>query len=116
MIREKVAASGPQDYGPRSVAGRPDSHAVVREKRLDAATQPLDRESGWTSARPARLRSRGRTLEVANDCLARAIARVFPTNSLQVNIARQAICFALACLFVAVLVASYGLDLSPVFF
>ena len=48
--------------------------------------------------------------------LARAIARAFPTNSLQVNIARHALCFALACLFVAVLVASYGLDLSPGFF
>jgi hypothetical protein len=51
MIREKVAVSGPQDYGPRSVAGRPagrlapDSGAI-REKRLDAAAQPLDRESG----------------------------------------------------------------------
>jgi hypothetical protein len=111
----RPAARKTTDRG-ASPVGRPDSHAVVREKRLDAATQPLDRESGWTSARPARLRSRGRTLEVANDCLARAIARVFPTNSLQVNIARQAICCALACLFVAVLVASYGLDLSPVFF
>jgi hypothetical protein len=48
--------------------------------------------------------------------LARTIARAFPANSLQVNIARQAVWFARACLFVAVLVASYGLDLSPGFF
>jgi hypothetical protein len=48
--------------------------------------------------------------------LARTIARAFPANSLQVNIATQAVSFALACLFVAVLVGSYGLDLSPGFF
>jgi hypothetical protein len=48
--------------------------------------------------------------------LAKTIARAFPANSLQIIIARQAMWCALACLFVVVLIASYGVDLSPGFF
>jgi hypothetical protein len=45
--------------------------------------------------------------------LARTIARAFPANSPQVNILQQLLLFALAGLFVSVLVATYGVDLSP---
>ena len=45
--------------------------------------------------------------------LAKTIARAFPVNSPQVNILQQLLLFALAGLFVSVLVASYGVDLSP---
>jgi|tagenome__1003787_1003787.scaffolds.fasta_scaffold20148923_1 hypothetical protein len=45
--------------------------------------------------------------------LARTIARAFPANSLRLGILRQLLLFVLASLFVAVLVASYGIDLSP---
>jgi hypothetical protein len=45
--------------------------------------------------------------------LAKTIARAFPANSPQVNIFQQLLLFALACLFVSVLVATYGIDLSP---
>jgi hypothetical protein len=45
--------------------------------------------------------------------LARTIARAFPANSPQVNILQQLLLFALAGLFVSVLVATYGIDLSP---
>ncbi|MHC2434475.1 response regulator [Bradyrhizobium sp. USDA 4451] len=45
--------------------------------------------------------------------LAQSIARVF---SLRSSIARHVLLFALAALFVAVLRASYGLDLSAGFF
>jgi hypothetical protein len=48
--------------------------------------------------------------------LARSIARAFPANSLRSSIARHVLLFALAVLFVAVLRASYGLDLSAGFF
>ena len=55
-------------------------------------------------------------MELQMTALARSIARAFPANSQQINIARQAVCLVLASLFVAMLVASYGLDLSPGFF
>jgi hypothetical protein len=45
--------------------------------------------------------------------LAKTIARAFPANSPQINIVQQLLLFALAGLFVSVLVASYGVDLSP---
>jgi hypothetical protein len=45
--------------------------------------------------------------------LAKTIARAFPANSFQATILRQLLLFALACLFVLVLSATYGLDLSP---
>jgi hypothetical protein len=48
--------------------------------------------------------------------LARTIARAFPANSPQVNTLQQLLLFALAGLFVSVLVATYGIDLSPGFF
>jgi ribose/xylose/arabinose/galactoside ABC-type transport system permease subunit len=48
--------------------------------------------------------------------LAKSIARAFSANSPQINILRQLLLFALAGLFVSVLIASYGLDLSPGFF
>ncbi len=48
--------------------------------------------------------------------LARTIARSFSANSLRAGILRQLLLFALAGLFVAVLVATYGIDLSPGFF
>nr|WP_246788641.1 response regulator [Bradyrhizobium sp. CCBAU 53421] len=48
--------------------------------------------------------------------MAQSIARVFPANSLRSNIARHTLLFAFAILFVAVLRASYGLDLSAGFF
>jgi len=45
--------------------------------------------------------------------LAKTIARAFPQNSLRAGLLRQLLLFALASLFVAVLVATYGIDLSP---
>lgn len=45
--------------------------------------------------------------------LAKAIARAFPANSPQVNILEQLLLFALAGLFVSILIATYGIDLSP---
>jgi len=48
--------------------------------------------------------------------LAQSIARAFPANSVQINIVRQLLMLAAAGLFVAVLRASYGLDLSWGFF
>ncbi|MGY4475434.1 hypothetical protein ACVILL_002848 [Bradyrhizobium sp. USDA 3364] len=45
--------------------------------------------------------------------LAQSIARAFSAGSLRSLIARHVLLFALAVLFVAVLRASYGLDLSP---
>ena len=45
--------------------------------------------------------------------LAKTIARAFPANSTQINILQQLLLFVLAGLFVSVLIASYGLDLSP---
>lgn len=48
--------------------------------------------------------------------LAQSIARAFPANSLRSTIARHLLLLVSAALFVAVLRASYGLDLSPGFF
>ena len=48
--------------------------------------------------------------------LAQSIARAFPANSLRSNIARHVLLFGFAVLFVAVLRASCGLDLSVGFF
>jgi ribose/xylose/arabinose/galactoside ABC-type transport system permease subunit len=48
--------------------------------------------------------------------LAKTIARAFPANSTQINILRQLLLFAIAGIFVFVLIASHGLDLSPGFF
>jgi hypothetical protein len=48
--------------------------------------------------------------------LARTFARAFPANSFRGGILRQLLLFVLAGLFVAVLVATYGIDLSPGFF
>jgi ribose/xylose/arabinose/galactoside ABC-type transport system permease subunit len=45
--------------------------------------------------------------------LAKAIARAFPANSPQVSILEQLLLFALAGLFVSILMATYGIDLSP---
>uniref|UniRef100_A0A973VTG3 Response regulator n=1 Tax=Bradyrhizobium septentrionale TaxID=1404411 RepID=A0A973VTG3_9BRAD len=48
--------------------------------------------------------------------MAQSIARAFAANSLRSSIARHALLFLLAVLFVAALRASYGLDLSAGFF
>ncbi|KJC61967.1 response regulator [Bradyrhizobium sp. LTSPM299] len=48
--------------------------------------------------------------------MTQSIARAFPANSLQINIVRQLLLLALAALFVALLRASYGIDLSWAFF
>ncbi|KWV57607.1 response regulator [Bradyrhizobium macuxiense] len=48
--------------------------------------------------------------------MAQSIVRAFSANSLQITIIRNLLLFALAVLFVAVLRATYGLDLSPGFF
>lgn len=48
--------------------------------------------------------------------LAQSIARAFPANSLRSNVVRHLLLLASAVLFVAVLRASYGLDLSVAFF
>jgi hypothetical protein len=45
--------------------------------------------------------------------LAKAIARAFPANSPQVSILEKLLLFALAGLFVSILIATYGIDLSP---
>ncbi|MFB9266289.1 response regulator [Bradyrhizobium erythrophlei] len=48
--------------------------------------------------------------------MAQSIARAFPADSLQITIVRHVLMFVLAGLFVAILAATYGLDLSPGFF
>jgi len=48
--------------------------------------------------------------------LAQSIVRAFSASSLQIAIIRNLALLALAVLFVAVLRATYGLDLSPGFF
>jgi hypothetical protein len=45
--------------------------------------------------------------------LARSIARAFPANSFRATVLQQLSLLALAALFVAMLAATYGLDLSP---
>ncbi|MBR0757127.1 response regulator [Bradyrhizobium jicamae] len=45
--------------------------------------------------------------------ITQSIARAFPANSIQVTVVRQLLLFALAGLCVSLLVATYGLDLSP---
>ena len=45
--------------------------------------------------------------------LVKTIVRAFPANSPQINILQQLLLFALAGLFVSVLLATYGVDLSP---
>jgi hypothetical protein len=48
--------------------------------------------------------------------IARAFSRAFPANSVRAECLRQLVALAAAILFVALLLASYGLDLSPGFF
>ncbi len=48
--------------------------------------------------------------------LAQSIARAFAANSIQAAVIRQILLCGLAGLFVAILAATYGLDLSPGFF
>lgn len=48
--------------------------------------------------------------------LARSVRRAFSENSFQIDIVRNLLLLALAVLFVAVLRATYGLDLSAGFF
>jgi hypothetical protein len=48
--------------------------------------------------------------------LVQSIARVFPANSLRINIARQFLLLMLAALLVVLLRATYGVDLSWAFF
>jgi ribose/xylose/arabinose/galactoside ABC-type transport system permease subunit len=48
--------------------------------------------------------------------LVRTISRAFPANSRRIGVLQQLLLFALASLFVAILVATYGIDLSPGFF
>jgi len=48
--------------------------------------------------------------------LAQSIARAFRANSLRSTVARHLLLFVVAVLFVAILRATYGLDLSLGFF
>jgi hypothetical protein len=48
--------------------------------------------------------------------LTQSIARAFPANSLQINVVRHLLLFALAVVVVALLRATDGLDLSWAFF
>ncbi|WGR94528.1 response regulator [Bradyrhizobium sp. ISRA443] len=48
--------------------------------------------------------------------LAQSIVRAFSANSLQITVIRNLFLLALAVLFVAILRATYGLDLGPGFF
>jgi hypothetical protein len=48
--------------------------------------------------------------------IARAFSRTFPANSVRAECLRQLVTVGAAILFVLVLRASYGLDLSPGFF
>jgi hypothetical protein len=48
--------------------------------------------------------------------LARVLARAFPTTAPGFDILKTVALFCGACLFVALLVATYGLDLSAGFF
>ena len=45
--------------------------------------------------------------------LARALARALPKKSLEIEIIRQFALFCAAGVFVALLILTYGLDLSP---
>jgi hypothetical protein len=48
--------------------------------------------------------------------IARSFSRAFPANSVRTECLRQLLALVTAILFVSLLVASYGLDLSPGFF
>jgi hypothetical protein len=48
--------------------------------------------------------------------IARAFSRAFPANSIRAECLRQLVALGAAILFVSLLIASYGLDLSPGFF
>jgi hypothetical protein len=48
--------------------------------------------------------------------LARVLAHAFPTVSPRAEILKSIVLFCAACLFVALLMATYGLDLSAGFF
>jgi hypothetical protein len=45
--------------------------------------------------------------------IARAFSRAFPANSVRAECLRQLVTLGAAILFVLVLMASYGVDLSP---
>jgi hypothetical protein len=54
--------------------------------------------------------------EITVTAIARAFSRAFPANSVRAECLRQLIALGAAILFVWLLVASYGLNLSPGFF
>jgi hypothetical protein len=54
--------------------------------------------------------------EITVIAFARAFSRAFPANSIRAECLRQLPALGAAILFVSLLVASYGLDLSPGFF
>jgi hypothetical protein len=54
--------------------------------------------------------------EITVAAIARAFSRAFPTNSVRAECLRQLVALGAAVLFVSLLLASYGLDLSPGFF
>jgi hypothetical protein len=54
--------------------------------------------------------------EITVTAIARAFSRAFPANSIRTECLRQLVTLGAAILFVALLVASHGLDLSPGFF
>jgi hypothetical protein len=54
--------------------------------------------------------------EITVTAIARAFSRAFPANSVPAECFRQLVALGAAILFVSLLVASYGLDLSPGFF
>jgi hypothetical protein len=54
--------------------------------------------------------------EITVTAIARAFSRAFPANSVRAECLRQLVTLGAAILFVLMLLASYGLDLSPGFF
>lgn len=48
--------------------------------------------------------------------LAQSIARAFPAKSIQLTVIKQLLLIALAGLCISLLIATYGVDLSPGFF
>jgi hypothetical protein len=53
--------------------------------------------------------------EIKVTAIARAFSRAFPANSVRAECLRQLLALGAAILFVSLMVASYGLDLSPGF-
>jgi hypothetical protein len=63
-----------------------------------------------------RTRRSAKNPEITVTAIARAFSRAFPANSIRAECLRQLLALGAAILFVSLLLASYGLDLSPGFF